>query len=313
MKRTLSLFLSILFIIYLLPLSASAFTAFTDTVKGSWYEDSLNYCYDHGYMKGTAENKFSPAGKLTRAMTVQLFYSINDVDKPEAKDSFTDVKQSYWFYDAVEWAFAEGIVSGTGNRKFSPNRDVTRQDFYVILYNYSEKFSHYDSKEINDNYLYFTDNETIAEYALTAMNWAARNGFLSGYEDGTVRPYSTMTRAEITSVIKRFDDTLGHSWTLKDYKTRTCTEDGYSLYVCKDCPSSKRVEFEKGHIRYINTESKGSCITKGHLEYRCHNCNIILSVPTSYGSHSFVLTSTVKPTRVKDGYSIYTCEYCGGT
>ena len=212
MKRTLSLFLSILFIIYLLPVSASAFTVFTDTVKGSWYQESLDYCYDHGYMKGTAENKFSPQGKLTRAMTVQLFYSINDLDKPDAKDSFTDVKQSYWFYDAVEWAYAEGIVSGTGNGKFSPNSDVTRQDFYVILYNYSQLFSHYDQAEIDDNYLYFNDNDSIADYALEAMNWAAYHGFLSGYKDGSVRPYSTMTRAEITSVIKRFDSTLCCIW-----------------------------------------------------------------------------------------------------
>lgn len=313
MKRGISLFLSILFIVYILPFSASAFTVFTDTVKGSWYEESLNYCYDHGYMSGTGKNIFSPAGKLTRAMTVQLFYSINDVDKPEAADSFTDVKQSHWFYDAAEWAYAENIVSGTGNGKFSPNRNVTRQDFYVILYNYSNRFSHYDTYVIDDNYLYFNDNEAIADYAINAMNWAAYHGLLSGYEDNTVRPASTMTRAEITSVIKRFDDRLGHRWELKKSKTRTCLEDGYYEYICKGCPSTKRVEFPKGHLHYFYAEHEGTCISKGSYEYRCYNCSTILSEPAKLGPHSFVVTSTLKPTRTKGGYSVYTCEYCSKT
>ena len=312
MKRTISLFLSILFIVYILPFSVSAFTVFTDTVKGSWYEESLNYCYNHGYMSGTGKNSFAPAGKLTRAMAVQLFYAINDVDEPETKDSFSDVKQGHWFCNAVEWAYAENIVSGTGDGKFSPNRDVTRQDFYVILYNYSNRFSHYDTYVIDDNYLYFSDNEDIADYAINAMNWAAYHGLLSGYDDNTVRPASTMTRAEITSVIKRFDDKLGHRWQLKSSKTRTCLEDGYSEYICKDCPATKRVDFQKGHLRYLFAEHKGTCISCGSYEYRCYNCNTILSEPSYYGDHSFVVTSTINPTRTKGGYSIYTCEYCGG-
>ncbi len=313
MKRTISLFLSILFIIYILPFSVSAFTVFTDTVKGSWYEESLNYCYDHGYIKGTAENSFSPAGSLTRAMTVQLFYSINDVAAPEALDSFTDVKQGHWFYDAVEWAYAEGIVSGTGMDRFSPQSNVTRQDFYVILYNYSRLFSHYDDIAVEDNYLYFDDNGDIADYAIEALNWAKHNGLLSGYKDNTLKPRSTMTRAEITSVIMRYDDILGHRWTVKKSKPRTCLEGGYTEYVCRDCPSAKRVEFPKGHIYYLYAQHNGTCISKGSYEYRCHNCTIIYSEATRYGDHSFVITSTVKPTRVKGGYSIYTCEYCGGT
>ncbi len=352
MKRFISLLLIIVTIIYVFPVLTSAALPFSDTVKGSWYEESLRYCYEHGYMKGTAKNKFSPAGKLTRAMAVQIFYSINEVDIPETTDSFNDVKQSYWFYNAVEWAYSAGIVSGTGEGRFSPNLDVTRQDFYVILYNYSSLYSHYDNVIIDDNYLYFDDNASIADYALSAMNWAARHGFLSGYPDNTVRPYSTMTRAEITSVIKRFDDTLGHRWTAREQKPATCIEGGYIKYICEGCPASKQVSFDmldhswevlegknatcledgyykyicrgcnaqkeetlpaKGHSWYIYTAGEGTCISKGSYEYRCTGCATIRSEEGGYGAHSFILTSTVKPTRTKQGYSIYTCEYCGGT
>ncbi len=354
MKRVISVFLIIVSLIYILPLSlsASAVSVFTDTVKGSWYEKSLEYCYSHGYMKGTAENKFSPAGKLTRAMTVQLFYSINDVDKPEAKDSFDDVKQSHWYYDAVEWAYAEGIVSGTGPNSFSPMANVTRQDFYVILYNYSALYSHYDNTVKGDSTLNFKDTDRIADYALNAMSWAKHHGFLSGYEDNTVRPYSTMTRAEITSVIKRFDDTLGHRWSAKSLKEASCTEQGKATYICEGCPASKQVTLsilphswstvritpatctgkgytdykctvcsanktesqpETGHSWYIFTTHSGTCISRGSYEYRCRNCITVRSESGAYGDHSFVPTSTVKPTRKNKGYTVYSCEYCGGT
>ena len=310
MKRLISLLLTVLLtassiICLYTPVSASeSYIPFTDVVRGGWYEASLLYCYEHGYMKGTAEHIFSPNSPLTRAMSVQILYSINDIDALEASDDFADVTEDKWFYPAVEWAYENGIVSGTGNGKFSPQRNVTRQDFFVMLYNYCSLYSHYESGVIDDNYLYFDDNDAIADYAINAMNWAAFNGFLSGYEDNTVRPGANMTRAEITSVIKRFDDTLGHKWVAKTGRAASCTSDGYCSYICRDCPASKEVTLPGGHIRYLYAETKGTCQTKGSREYRCKNCCVIKTEATSYGEHSFSRTSTVKPTRTKGGYSV---------
>ncbi|MBQ4561193.1 MAG: S-layer homology domain-containing protein [Clostridia bacterium] len=319
MKRIFSLFLTVLItattiICTYTPVSAdSAYLPFTDVVRGGWYESSLIYCYEHGYMKGTSQNLFSPGSTLTRAMTVQILYSINNINAVQSANDFTDVTQSQWFYPAVEWAYENGIASGTGNGRFSPQHNVTRQDFFVMLYNYSKIYSHYDTDKINDNYLYFDDNDSIADYATNAMNWAAYHGFLSGYADNTLRPAANMTRAEITSVIKRFDDTLGHRWVLKSKTPVSCVNDGSYLYACNDCSATKKVSLTGGHFRYLFAEVKGTCQTKGYLEYRCKFCNVIKSEPTSYGEHSFTHTSTVKATRTKGGYSVYTCSYCKGT
>ncbi len=313
MKRFISTLLAIILLFSAMNLCVNAKDRpFIDTVDGAWYEKSLTYCYEHGYMKGMSHGYFSPEGKLTRAMAVQIFYAINSDSTSFTSTSFTDVSRNAWYYKAVEWAYSMGIVKGTGEGRFSPNANVTRQDFFVILYNYSSVFSHYDTEEITDSYLWFDDNDNIADYADDAMNWAVCHKILSGYANNTVKPRKYITRAEITSIIQRFDKVLGHKWLLNGSITeRSCTSDGYASYICQDCPAVKKVTYDKGHIRYFSGTTTGTCISRGTRIYNCINCNVVKSEPTVYGDHSFDLTSVLKPTRTKGGYSTYKCVYCG--
>ncbi len=315
MKRFfISLFISLILTAALCVMINAADRPFWDVKEGSWYEESTLYCYEHGYMCGTSEGRFSPADKLTRAMAVQILYSINDddTDFSEVK-SFEDVSLGAWYHSAVEWAYSLEIVKGTGNGKFSPNANISRQDFYVMLHNYSEVFSHYKADKITDSYLWYEDNDKISDYAMDALNWAGCYGFLSGYEDNTLKPAAFITRAEITSVMQRFDSVFGHRWVLRDKTERSCDNDGYGIFICKDCPSVKEVTYKKGHLIYLFSSSEGTCISKGINEYRCLNCPIIKSESNRYGEHSFTLTSMIPATRTMQGYSIYTCTYCNGT
>lgn len=286
---------------------------FIDIKRNSWYEESTRYCYDHGYMKGTAAAKFSPSSNMTRAMAVQILYSVTDRENEYTKTSFTDVQPNKWFYNAVEWAYQNGIVSGTGNGRFSPNANITRQDFYVMLYNYTLLFSHAEKPQILESYLWYSDLEDIADYASDSLNWAGYYELVSGYDDMTLKPRALITRAEVTSIIQRYDHLLGHAWICNDRRNASCTSDGYAQYTCSICSAVKNVMFDKGHIWYLNSVSQGNCMVKGTNEFKCINCTVIRSESTKYGDHSFVRTSTVNPTRTKQGYSVYTCIYCNGT
>lgn len=48
--------------------------------------------------------------------------------------SFTDVKSSDYFYEAVKWAVSEGITRGTSSTTFSPNKPCTRAEVVTFLY-----------------------------------------------------------------------------------------------------------------------------------------------------------------------------------
>lgn len=316
MKRSIiSLFIIIISVICLSFAVAAEDKPFSDIKTDCWYTESVEYCYDHGYMSGVAEGVFSPSGNLTRAMTVQIFYSMNIGEKQiSGALPFTDVTADKWFYNAVDWAYASSVTSGTSADKFSPNTNVSRQDFYVLLYNYTVRFPHNPDSNTAENLLNFTDSTEISDYAVNAMNWAVYNGFLSGYSDGTLKPKASITRAEITSVIARYDRVLGHKWQLDGEKTeRSCTADGYALFVCTECSASKPVTYKQGHVNYLSRSIEGSCIAQGSDEYTCMNCSVVTAKATSYGTHNYVRTKIIKPTRKEQGYIIYTCTHCSGT
>ena len=48
---------------------------------------------------------------------------------------FTDIKSSDWYYSAVAYVYENGIVSGIGSATFAPNKQLTRAEVVLILYN----------------------------------------------------------------------------------------------------------------------------------------------------------------------------------
>lgn len=47
--------------------------------------------------------------------------------------TFRDVPPSYWAYDAIEAANADGVMTGTGARQFSPDQELTIAEFATII------------------------------------------------------------------------------------------------------------------------------------------------------------------------------------
>lgn len=62
-----------------------------------------------------------------------------DGDEPPAEVMpFTDVKKGSWYYDAVKWAWENGITAGTDETHFSPNRAITRAEVVQMMYSMSK-------------------------------------------------------------------------------------------------------------------------------------------------------------------------------
>lgn len=313
MKRFLILLLAVLMLIPSIPLSAQTKDMpFADVVVNGWYEESVLYCYKYGYIKGTAFGIFSPGLNLTRAMAVQILYAMSGDDTDYSQNvTFDDVSADKWYYNAIEWAYENEIVHGTGNGCFSPNINVSRQDFYVMLYNYSLSYSHNKTGDYTSLPHPFADSDKIAQYALTAVDWAYSYGLLSGYSDNTVKPSAYMTRAEISSVIMRFDHTLGHDWKLyAGAVQRSCSTDGYAKYVCSICPSYTEVRYEKGHVNKLIRTSNPTCIQDGVTEYYCLNCGHTNIITSSATGHHWQVSTTAASCTV-NGKRTYTCLNCG--
>ena len=113
---------------------------------------------------------------------------------------FTDVKSGDWFYDAVAYVYANGLMDGTSETTFEPNANMTRAMVWAILAR--------------------IDGETVtgANWADTARAWA----MASGVSDGT-DPNGHVTREQFATMLYRYaaakgyDVSIGESTNILSY------------------------------------------------------------------------------------------------
>jgi len=118
---------------------------------------------------------------------------------------FTDVAETDWFHDAVRFVFDRDMMKGTGDGTvFQPGMTTTRGMIVTILYRLEGEPEAAGSA--------FTDVAEGAWYA-AAVNWAAANGVVKGYEDGSFRPEGIITREETAVILGRYATLKGYDKT----------------------------------------------------------------------------------------------------
>ena len=105
----------------------------TDVVPGSYYAKAVAWAVENGITSGTAEGTFSPDATCTRAQAVTFLARAQNA-KATDKTAFSDVPADSYFADAVAWAQANGVTTGTSETTFSPDNDCTRAQIVTFLY-----------------------------------------------------------------------------------------------------------------------------------------------------------------------------------
>ena len=170
---------------------------FEDVEVTDWYVDAVRFVYHEDIMKGVTVTEFRPEEGLNRAMAAQLLY--NMASKPGAAPAkFTDVHADDWFEDAVGWAASLDIVGGYKDGSFLPKREVTREQFVVMLYRYA---GYRDEKcTYLPNLKGFADENEVGPWAYAALQWAVANDILEPV-DNQLNPKDTATRAEVAQML----------------------------------------------------------------------------------------------------------------
>jgi hypothetical protein len=105
-------------------------------VKSSdFYYKAVLWAVENGITSGTGPGKFSPNMACSRGQVATFLWRASGEPSTNYTASpFADVKKSDYFYEAVLWAVENGITSGTGNGKFSPNMACSRGQIVTFLY-----------------------------------------------------------------------------------------------------------------------------------------------------------------------------------
>ena len=107
---------------------------FSDVTQGDWFYEYVNCLYCRGAISGYADGTFRPNSNTTRgqmAKIIVLAYAI-DIYIPNTP-TFTDVPADHPFYQYIETAVHNGIVSGYADGTFRPGNNVTRGQLSKIV------------------------------------------------------------------------------------------------------------------------------------------------------------------------------------
>ena len=167
---------------------------FVDVKASDYYYDAVLWAAQNGITSGTDAEHFSPNQPCTRAQIVTFLWRAAGSPEPKAMSSFADVSTDAYYAKAVAWAVENGITTGTGDGKFSPDATCTRAQSVTFLFRAIGK--------LVDSKAEFSDVLTDSYYA-NAVAWAVENGVTNGIGDGLFGPDNSCTRAQIVTFLFR--------------------------------------------------------------------------------------------------------------
>ena len=159
--------------------------------------DLLNDADHFAYVIGYKDGNVRPYGLISRAETTTIFFrllkdSVRDGNLLTS-NTYTDVADDYWANTAISTMTGLGIVQGRSADTFDPKAPITRAQFAAIC-------ARFDTGKSSGEQT-FTDIK--GHWAEKYIQRAAELGWIKGFEDGTFRPDTYITRAQAMTMINR--------------------------------------------------------------------------------------------------------------
>ena len=168
---------------------------FSDVSTSAYYYEAVKWAQEKDITGGIGNGLFGPNQPCTRAQIVTFLWRAAGSPEPKSMSSFSDVSADSYYAKAVAWAVENGITTGTGDGKFSPDATCTREQAVAFLYRAS------GSPAVSGGSA-FSDVAVNAYYA-DAVAWAEKNGVTGGIGGGLFGSGNTCTRAQIVTFLYR--------------------------------------------------------------------------------------------------------------
>ena len=169
---------------------------FIDVSNDAYYHDAVLWAVERKITNGVTEDRFSPDSPCSRGQIVTFLWRM--VDSPVVKDvsnSFSDVVEGSFCYNAVLWAAKNGITTGISVDLFGTDMTCTRGQMAVLLYRYAGSPTVKETSR-------FADVAADSYYSV-AIAWATEQGITNGTTETTFSPDAVCTRAQIVAFLYR--------------------------------------------------------------------------------------------------------------
>ncbi len=181
-----------------------------DMYEGQWFYGAMDWAKRAGILNGIAPYTMFPAGMVGRGMLVTMLYRFSgDSLGPnwERTNTFQDVNQSFYYAEAIEWAYRNHIVDGYSADAFGPDHLVSRQQMCKIVAAFL-RWRQTPLAEGESCEGMFGDYDQVADWALWSVDAMVAAGLIQG--DGVnLNPNDGTNRAQFCVVLTRLADYIG--------------------------------------------------------------------------------------------------------
>ena len=167
---------------------------FYDVPNNAYFYEAVKWAVENGITTGVGNDLFAPEQPCTRAQIVTFLWRAAGSPEPKAASSFADVAAGSYYAKAVAWAVENGVTTGTGDGKFSPDATCTRAQAVTFL---ARALSAKASGKAE-----FSDVPADSYFA-DAVAWAAANGVTEGIGGGLFGSDNDCTRGQIVTFLYR--------------------------------------------------------------------------------------------------------------
>jgi len=177
--------------------------AFPD-VNSHWAELEIRALNARGIIRGFGDGTFLPDIPVTRAQFAKmLVLALGYADEAEqlarVPSRFVDLGQ-HWALGYMELAHDLGLFMGYGDGRMRPDNPISRAELVAVVI----RAMNLESQVKSDPQMQFTDFYEVPAWARGYVALAHEKGVVSGFPDGSFRPFERTTRAEAAVMVMRF-------------------------------------------------------------------------------------------------------------
>ena len=175
---------------------------YNDVPSGAWYKDAVEFITARKFPVGITGNNFEPSKPLTRGeFTAALMNAYGIELDAVAANNFSDVDANAPYARHLATGKRLGIISGVGDNKYMPERVISRQEMFALLYNILGELKELPPPSTSGHRLSdFSDAGDISPYLVNAIEALLLANKMTG-SGGKLSPTVDADRAQMASMI----------------------------------------------------------------------------------------------------------------
>ncbi|MCL6602130.1 MAG: S-layer homology domain-containing protein [Paenibacillus sp.] len=180
-------------------------TKMFNDISKHWAKSDIELLSSKLVVKGTTDSSFSPDSNITRAEFAALLVRSLGLTSNGGSTTFTDVKSTDWYAEAINAAVQAKLVDGFTGNSFKPNDTITREQMAVMISRAITAIGKANDSSVipNQALAKFKDKASISSWAQMAVAQSVDANIITGMTHETFVPSANASRAQAVVMLKR--------------------------------------------------------------------------------------------------------------